>query len=128
MDQPKMVKFRPLTVQMDAEEREMGFKKVHADIQQEKTVESLILGNKSVSPVRQINDDSAINHCEDYSQNLIDKTDMQTLIYDTSVLSKNASDFGNKSAINPNKFDSDEENPYDESKSDLFNPMTQTRG
>jgi hypothetical protein len=84
--------------------------------------------NKSISSERKMNDDSAINHCNDYSQNLLDKTDMHTLIYDTSVLSKNASDIGNKSAIQKDRYDSEDDNAYDESKSDLFNPMTYTRG
>lgn len=77
---------------------------------------------------KEVNDDSAINHCTDYSQNMIDKTDMHTLIYDTSILSKNASDIGNKSGIVRDKYESDDDNAYDESKSDLFNPMTNTRG
>lgn len=59
---------------------------------------------------------------------MIDKTDMQTLIYDTSMISKNPSEINNKSGIRKGRYDSEDENAYDESKSDLFNPMTQTRG
>ena len=60
---------------------------------------------KSLSSSKKENDDSAINHWNDYSQNMIDKTDIHTLIYDTSTLSKNNSDFWNKSGMKKEKSD-----------------------
>jgi hypothetical protein len=70
------------------------------------------------------NNDSAINHCTDFSQNLNEKSEIHTLIYDTSILSKHQTDFINKSALNKS---SDSENAYGD-ESGLFNPMTQTKG
>lgn len=60
---------------------------------------------RSLSSSKKENDDSAINHCNDYSQNMIDKTDIHTLIYDTSTISKNNSDFWNKSGMKKEKYD-----------------------
>ena len=55
---------------------------------------------------------------------MIDKTDMHTLIYDTSMLSKNTiSDMCAKSALKKEYLSDDEQNYADESKSDMFNPM-----
>lgn len=65
---------------------------------------------------------------EEYSKFQNDNIDTHTLIYnDTSTASKNFSDMGNRSGVRIGRYDSDEDNPYDESKSDLFNPMMYTR-
>ena len=65
---------------------------------------------------------------QNYLENPNDKTDTHTLIYDTSMISKNASDLdNNKSGMRAERYDSDEENPYIEGKSELMNPLMLTR-
>ncbi|CAI2372871.1 unnamed protein product [Moneuplotes crassus] len=65
-----------------------------------------------------------INKEEEYSKFQNDNIDTHTLIYnESSVMSKNQFDISTRSGVRIGRYDSEEENPYDESKSDLFNPM-----